>query len=115
MANSRFPVSANALLSEAVSVAHVAVLVSYDPQEVEAECQQGGAQQVTQSCQVRDGETVWILATAPHGVHHPVCYRQQQQHLEGKERRIRLLLPNMRTLQEAHKPTLVGSEGFSLW
>lgn len=80
-----FPVPADALLLKASSVAHVAVLVSYDPQEVEAECQQGGAQQVTQSCQVRDGKTVWIFATPPHGVYHPVCYGQQQQHLEEKE------------------------------
>lgn len=64
------------------SVAYIAVLVSYDPQEVEAERQQGGAQQVTQSCQVRNGKAVWIFAALPHGVHHPVCYAQQKQHLQ---------------------------------
>lgn len=64
------------------SVAHVAVLVPYDPQEVEAEGQQRGAQQVPQSRQVGDGEAVGVFAAAPHGVHHPVRYAQQQQHLQ---------------------------------
>lgn len=82
MADGRVPVTVATLLSKAFSVAHVAVLVSYEPQEVEAECQQGSAQQVTQSCQVRDGETVWVFAAPPHGVNHPVCYTQQQQHLQ---------------------------------
>lgn len=99
MADGRVPVTADALLSKATSVAHVAVLVSYDPQEVEAERKQGGAQQVTQSCQVRDGETVRIFAAPPHGVHHPVCYGQQQQHLEQEEGRITLRLPNVKILQ----------------
>lgn len=64
------------------SVAHIAVLVSYEPQEMETESQQGGAQQITQSGQVRDGKTVWVFAAPPHGVHHPVCNTQQQQHLK---------------------------------
>lgn len=76
------PPAAKALKSGVASVAHIAVLVSYDPQEVEAERQQGGAQQVAQGRQVRDGKTVGIFAAPPHGVHHPVGYAQQQQHLE---------------------------------
>lgn len=80
------------------SVAHVAVLVAYEPQEVETERQQGGAQQVTQSCQVGDGKTVRVFAAPPHRVHHPVCYTQQQQHLQHRERRVTLQLPNMNIL-----------------
>jgi len=71
--------------SHDASVAHVAVLVSDDPQEVEAERQQGGAKQVAQRRQVRDGEAVGVLAAPPHGVHHPVCDAQQQQHLEEEQ------------------------------
>lgn len=93
--NSMVPVTADAWLSQGASVAHVAVLVPYDPQEVEAERQQGRAQQVTQSRQVRDGKTVGIFAAPPHGVHHPVWYTQQQQHLEEQERRVRLPRLNM--------------------
>lgn len=69
------------------SVTHVAVLVPDDPQEVEAESKQGCAQQVPQGCQVGDGKTVGVFAAPPHGMHHPVCYTQQQQHLEDKEKR----------------------------
>lgn len=69
------------------SVTHVAVPVPYDPQEVEAESKQGCAQQVPQGCQVGDGKTVRVFAAPPHGMHHPVCYTQQQQHLEEKEKR----------------------------
>lgn len=58
------------------SVAHVTVLVPYEPQEVEAECQEGSAQQVTQGRQVRDGETVWVFTASPNGMHHPVGYTQ---------------------------------------
>lgn len=90
------------------SVAYIAVLVSYDPQEVEAERQQGGAQQVTQSCQVRNGKAVWIFAALPHGVHHPVCYAQQKQHLEDKERRVRPQLSKMNILQEIYMITQEG-------
>lgn len=68
------------------SVTHVAVLVPYDPQEVEAESEQGCAQEVPQGRQVGDGKTVWVFAASPHGMHHPVCYTQQQQHLEEKEK-----------------------------
>lgn len=64
------------------SVAHVAVLVPDDPQEVEAEGQQGSAQQVPQGRQVRDGEAVRVFAAPPHGMDHPVGNAQQQQHLE---------------------------------
>lgn len=64
-----------------LSVAHIAVLVPDEPQEVEAEGQQGGSQQVSQRRQVRDGETVRVFAAAPHGVHHPVGDAEQQQHL----------------------------------
>lgn len=67
------------------SVANVAVLVPDDPQEVEAEGQQGGAQQVPQCRQVRDGEAVGVFAAAPHWVDHPVGNAQQQQHLEEGE------------------------------
>lgn len=68
------------------SVAHVAVVVADDQQEVEAEGQQGGAQQVPQRRQVRDGEAVGVFAAPPHGVDHPVGDAQQQQHLdEGEE------------------------------
>lgn len=102
------PVPADAWLTRGASVAHVTVLVSYDPQEVEAERQQGRSQQVTQSCQVRDGKTVGIFATPPHGVHHPVCYTQQQQHLEEKERKITLLLFNMMVLQQARTGLLLS-------
>lgn len=49
-----------------VSVAHVAVLVPDQPQEVEAEGEQRRAQQVAQSGQVRNGKAVWIFAAAPH-------------------------------------------------
>lgn len=67
----------NGCLTQGDSVTHVAVLIPYDPEEVEAEGQQSRAQQVTQRCQVRDGKTVGIFAIPPHGVHHPVCYAQQ--------------------------------------
>lgn len=66
-------------------VAHVTVLVPDDPQEVEAEGQQGGAQQVPQCRQVWDGEAVGVFAAPPHGVDHPVGNAQQQQHLEEEE------------------------------
>lgn len=67
------------------SVAHIAVLVPDDPQEVEAEGQQGGAQQVPQRRQVRNGEAVGVFAALPHGVDHPVRDAQQQQHLAEEE------------------------------
>lgn len=62
-------------------VAYVAVLVPDHPQEVEAQGQEGGAQQVSQRRQVRDGETVRVLPRLPHGMDHPVCYTQQEEHL----------------------------------
>lgn len=68
------------------SVAHVAVVVADDQQEVEAEGQQGGAQQVPQRRQVRDGEAVGVFAAPPHGVDHPVGDAQQQQHLDEGEK-----------------------------
>lgn len=71
----------------AFSVTHVAVLVSYEPQEAETESQQGGAQQVTNSSQIRDGKTVWVFAFPPYDMHHPVCNTQQQEHLREKERK----------------------------
>lgn len=73
-------------MGRSASVAHVAVLVTDEPQEVEAQCQEGGAQQVAQSGQVGDGEAVRVFAAPPHGVNHPVRYTQQQQHLEETRR-----------------------------
>lgn len=93
---------ANGSLPQGDSVTHVAVPIPYDPEEVEAECQQSRAQQVTQRCQVRDGETVGIFAIPPHGVHHPVCYTQQQQHLQEKQRAVRLLSHNTRGRKTGH-------------
>lgn len=67
------------------SVAHVAVLVPDDPEEVEAEGQQGGAQQVPKRRQVRNGEAVGVFAAPPYGVDHPISDAQQQQHLTEEE------------------------------
>lgn len=81
-----FPQISAVAFFEASSIAHVAVLVTYEPQEVEADGEQGCAQQITKSSQVRDGKTVWIFAISPHWINHPVCYTQQQQHLEEEDR-----------------------------
>lgn len=71
--------------SGVISVTHITVLVADVPQELEAEGQESGAQEVTQGSQVGDGETVWVFTTTPHRVHHPVCYTQQQEHLRERE------------------------------
>lgn len=116
--NSMVPVTADAWLSQGASVAHVAVLVPYDPQEVEAERQQGRAQQVPQSRQVRDGKTVGIFAAPPHGVHHPVWYTQQQQHLEEKERRVNMTIAleaQVRLLLSERMVTQQGSTQSRNW
>ena len=55
------------------SVARACVSVSDEPAHVEAEGEEAGPQQVTQGSQVGDGEVVWIHASAPHPVDHPVC------------------------------------------
>lgn len=68
------------------SVPHIAVPVPDHPQEVEAEGQQGSAQQVPQSCQVGDGEAVRVFAVPPHGMDHPVRYTQEQQDLREEAR-----------------------------
>ncbi len=66
-------------------VTHITVLVPDDPQEVEAESQEGGSQQVAQRGQVWDRETVRIFPAFPHGVNHPVRNAKQQEHLGWKE------------------------------
>lgn len=63
-------------------VPDICVSVPNKPQDMEAECQEPSAKQVPQSSQVRDGEVVWVQASAPHPVYHPVCDVQEDQHLE---------------------------------
>lgn len=63
-------------------VPDICVSISDEPEDMEAECQEPSAKQVSQSSQVWDGEVVWVQATAPHPVHHPVCDVQENQHLE---------------------------------
>lgn len=55
------------------SVARACVSVSDEPAHVEAEGEEASPQQVTEGSQVGDGEVVWIHASAPHPVDHPVC------------------------------------------
>lgn len=49
----------------------------------ETHCQESRAQQVAQSCEVRDGEVVWIQSSSPEPEHHQPCYVEQNQHLQG--------------------------------
>ena len=65
-------------------VPDICVSVPNEPEDVEAECQEPGAEKVPQGCQVRDGEVVWVQAAAPHPVHHPVCDVEQDQHLQDR-------------------------------
>lgn len=63
------------------SVARVSVSVSDEPAHVEAEGEEAGPQQVTQSGQVGDGEVVGVHATAPHPVDHPICQVEEDYYL----------------------------------
>ncbi len=67
------------------SVAQVRVSVPDEPAHVEAEGQEAGPQQVTQSSQVGDGEVVGVHASTPHPVDHPVCQVEKDYHLEEDE------------------------------
>lgn len=67
------------------SVAHISVSVTDEPAHVEAEGEEAGSQQVTQSSQVRDGEVVWVHTSAPHPVDHPVCQVEEDHHLDEDE------------------------------
>lgn len=49
----------------------------------EAESQEAGPQQVTQSRQVGDGVVVWIQPPAPQPAHHQAAHVQQHHHLEN--------------------------------
>lgn len=64
------------------SVAHVSVSVSDEPAHVEAEGEEAGSQQVTQSGQIGDGEVVWVHSSTPHPVNHPVCQVEEDHHLD---------------------------------
>lgn len=80
------------------SVAHVRVSVPNEPAHVEAEGEEAGPQQVTQSSQVRDWEVVGVHASAPHPVHHPVCQVEKDYHLEEDEAEANLVVPCMSLL-----------------
>lgn len=68
------------------SVARVGVSVSDEPAHVEAEGEEAGPQQVTQSGQVGDGEVVRVHASAPHPVDHPVRQVEKDYHLRTRQR-----------------------------
>lgn len=68
------------------SVARVGVSVSDEPAHVEAEGEEAGPQQVTQSSQVGDGEVVRVHASAPHPVDHPVRQVEKDYHLRTRQR-----------------------------
>lgn len=67
------------------SVSWDRVSVSDKPAHVEAEGEEAGAQQVTQSGQVGDGEVVRVHASAPHPVNHPVRHVEEDHHLNQAE------------------------------
>lgn len=49
----------------------------------EAQSQEASTQQVTESCQVGDGEVVWIQAPAPQPAHHQAGHIEQNPHLHS--------------------------------
>lgn len=48
----------------------------------EAQSQEASPQQVTQSCEVGDGEVVWIQSPLPQPFHHQAGHIEQNHHLE---------------------------------
>ena len=64
--NSPFPLDLSTPL-----VAHIAISVSDQVQQVEADSEQKSAQEVTEGGQVGDGEVVGVAAARPQVVHHP--------------------------------------------
>lgn len=49
----------------------------------EAQSQEASPQQVTQSCEVGDGEVVWIQTPSPQPVHHQAGHVEQNHHLDN--------------------------------
>lgn len=70
------------------SVSRDRVSVSDKPAHVEAEGEEAGPQQVTQSGQVGDGEVVRVHAAAPHPVNHPVRHVEEDHHLNEADRHV---------------------------
>lgn len=71
------------MLSRCVySVSHISVSVSNEPEDMEAEGQEAGPQQISQGRQVRNREVIRVHPPTPHPVDHPVSQVQQDQHLE---------------------------------
>lgn len=69
------------------SVSQIGVSVADEKAHVEAEGEEAGSQQVTQSRQVGNGEVVGVHPSAPHPVDHPVRQVQQDHHLQGNQQR----------------------------
>lgn len=55
--------------------------VEHDDQS-ETQGQEACAQQVPQSCEVGDGEVVWVHTPSPQPLHHQTGHKQQNQHLQ---------------------------------
>lgn len=68
-------------------IPHIRVPVTNKPEDMKAESKETCSNQVTQRCQVGDGEVVRIEVPAPHPVHHPVSNVQQNENLGGRQKR----------------------------
>lgn len=51
----------------------------------EAQSQEARPQQVTQSCEVRDGEVVWVQSPSPQPPHHQAGHVEQNHHLDNNK------------------------------
>lgn len=68
-------------------VPYIRVPVTDEPEDVKAESQETCSNQISQSCQVWDGEVVRVEVPAPHPVHHPVSDVEKNEHLGGRKKR----------------------------
>ena len=58
------------------SVTNVSVSVTDDKECMEGTGEEGRAEEVTESSEVRDGEIVRVVTLLPHPVNHPVTHEQ---------------------------------------
>lgn len=68
-------------------IPHIRIPVTNKPEDMKAESKEPRSDQVTQRCQVGDGEVVRIEVPAPHPVHHPVSNVEQNENLGGRQKR----------------------------
>lgn len=88
-------------------IPHIRVPVTNKPEDMKAESKETCSNQVTQRCQVGDGEVVRIEVPAPHPVHHPVSNVQQNENLE----KCSCHVENNENRGECSVSTLHGADG----